>query len=216
MALPTRFIFEGGQGEIVEKRSRFIASIAPVASEEEAQAFVERVKKQYWDARHNCSAMVIGEHGELTRCSDDGEPPHTAGRPMLDILLGEGLTGVCVVVTRYFGGILLGTGGLVRAYQAAVVEGLKHCRIAEQRMAVPVHVVTDYTGVGKLLYLAGSGNYPVLSTEYTDQVTADLLLPEEDVSSFEAAMQEATAGKAILTMEKPVRYALIDGEVVLL
>ncbi len=216
MASPTRFIFQGGQGEIVEKRSRFIATVAPVSTEEEAQAFIERVKKQYWDARHNCSAMIVGEHGEITRCSDDGEPPHTAGRPMLDILLGQGLQGVCVVVTRYFGGILLGTGGLVRAYQAAVTEGLRHCQIAEQKSAVPVKVQTDYTGVGKLLYLAGSGSYPVLSTDYTDIVTAELLLPPEELPSFEAAMQEATAGKAIIEKNDPVLYAIIDGEVMLL
>ncbi len=216
MATPTRFIFQGGQGEIVEKRSRFIATIASVSTEEEAQAFIERIKKQYWDARHNCSAMIIGEQGEITRCSDDGEPPHTAGRPMLDILMSEGLRGVCVVVTRYFGGILLGTGGLVRAYQAAVTEGLKHCQIAEQYTGIPVSVQTDYTGVGKLLYLAGSEDYPILSTEYTDSVSAKLLLPPEALGSFEAAMQEATGGKAVVTAADPVSYAKINGEVLLL
>ena len=114
-----RVVYEGGEGEITEKKSRFIATVRPVESEEEATTFIAEMKKKYWDARHNCSAFVIGERQELNRCSDDGEPAQTAGRPMLDVLLREGVTNVAVVVTRYFGGVLLGTGGLVRAYQAA-------------------------------------------------------------------------------------------------
>ena len=128
-----RVVYQGGEGEIVEKKSRFIATVKPVESEEEAVAFINEMKKKYWDARHNCSAFVIGEHQELTRCSDDGEPAQTAGRPMLDVLLKEGITNVAVVVTRYFGGVLLGTGGLVRAYQKAVQEGLAASQIIEKR-----------------------------------------------------------------------------------
>ena len=110
-------VYAGGEGEIVEKKSRFIATVRPVSSEEEAVAFINEMKKKYWDARHNCSAFVIGDRQEISRCSDDGEPAQTAGRPMLDVLLKEEIHNVCVVVTRYFGGTLLGTGGLVRAYQ---------------------------------------------------------------------------------------------------
>ena len=112
-------VYKGGEGEIVEKKSRFIATVCPVETEEAAVAFINEMKKKYWDARHNCSAFVLGERQEMTRCSDDGEPAQTAGRPMLDVLLREGITNAAVVVTRYFGGVLLGTGGLVRAYQAA-------------------------------------------------------------------------------------------------
>ena len=104
-----RFTWQGGTGELTEKKSRFIATLAPVKSEEEAQAFIEQIKKQYWDARHNCTAFTIGSRHQLTRCSDDGEPAGTAGRPMLDVLLGEDIHDTCVVVTRYFGGILLVT-----------------------------------------------------------------------------------------------------------
>ena len=125
-----RMITDGGTAEIVEKKSRFIATCKPVTTEEDAVVFIESVKKQYWDARHNCSAFVIGSKGELTRCSDDGEPSGTAGRPMLEILLGEGIRNIAVVVTRYFGGTLLGTGGLVRAYSDAVREGLKECKMS--------------------------------------------------------------------------------------
>ena len=110
-----KIVHRGGQGEIVEKKSRFIATVCPVMSEEEAISFIEKTKKKYWDARHNCHAFVIGERNEISRCSDDGEPSGTAGKPMLDVLLGAGVHNVCVVVTRYFGGTLLGTGGLVRA-----------------------------------------------------------------------------------------------------
>ena len=117
-------IYAGGEGEITEKKSRFIATVRLVEKEEDALAFIEEMKKKYWDARHNCYAYSIGEHREFTRCSDDGEPSGTAGRPMLDVILGEDIYNVAVVVTRYFGGVLLGTGGLVRAYSGAVQAGL--------------------------------------------------------------------------------------------
>ncbi|MDF2952089.1 MAG: hypothetical protein K0S18_1672 [Anaerocolumna sp.] len=120
-------VYEGGIGEISEKKSRFIATLIPVESEVTAIEFIEQIKKKYKDATHNCYAYVIGQQDEIQRCSDDGEPAKTAGWPMLDVLLKEGLHNTAVVVTRYFGGTLLGTGGLVHAYQAAVKEGLKNC-----------------------------------------------------------------------------------------
>ena len=160
-------VYEGGQGEIVEKKSRFIANVRPVKSEEEAQAFIEEMKKKYWDARHNCSAYVIGEHREYTRCSDDGEPSQTAGRPMLDVLLGEDLYDTAVVVTRYFGGTLLGTGGLVRAYSKAVQEGLANSCIIERKHGILLAVETDYNGIGRIQYLAGERRIPIQEAEYT-------------------------------------------------
>ena len=123
-----RTVYQGGVGEIVEKKSRFIATVRLVESEEEALEVLEAARKKYWDATHNCFAYVIGERRETVRCSDDGEPSGTAGRPMLDVLLGEEITNVIVIVTRYFGGTLLGTGGLVRAYSKAVQEGLANSR----------------------------------------------------------------------------------------
>lgn len=208
-----RYLYQGGCGEITEKKSRFIATLAPVRTEDEAQAFIDRMKKQYWDARRNCSALVIGERRELTRCSDDGEPPHTAGRPMLDVLLGEGLTNVCAVVTRYFGGTLLGTGGLIRAYQAAVKEGLAACRIVERETAVSVTVQTDYAGVGKLLYLTAAEDLPVPETDYGAQVTARVLVPPEALSGFRKKLLEATAGQARLTCGDPVVFVRLENGV---
>ena len=109
-------VLEGGTDEIIEKKSRFIAQVFPVQTEQEAMRSIEQTKKKYWDARHNCYAFILGEHGEVSRCTDDGEPSGTAGRPILEVLHGAGVHDILVIVTRYFGGILLGAGGLVRAY----------------------------------------------------------------------------------------------------
>ena len=119
-----KILLEPGTAEIVEKKSRFIASMCSVSTPEEAQAFIEQVKKKYWDAKHNCSAYVIGKDAQYTRCNDDGEPAQTAGLPMLEVLLHSEVRNVAVVVTRYFGGTLLGTGGLIRAYGKATTEGI--------------------------------------------------------------------------------------------
>ena len=115
-----RTIYQGGEGELIEKKSRFIATVRLVKSEEEALAFIEEMRKKYWNATHNCFAYVIGERKEIMRCSDDGEPQGTAGKPMLDVLLGEELYNTAVVVTRYFGGTLLGAGPLTRTYTKVV------------------------------------------------------------------------------------------------
>ena len=136
---------EGGEGEIVEKKSRFIATVRPVASEEEALAFIEEMKKKYWDARHNSSAFVIGRNQELMRFSDYGEPQGTAGQPMLNVFQREGVTNVCCVVTRYFGGILLGAGGLVRAYTQSAKDALDAAGISVVRRWVEVAVPCPYS-----------------------------------------------------------------------
>ena len=145
-----KIVFEGGEDEIVEKKSRFIATVRPVESEEEALDFIAAMKKKYWNATHNCSAFVVGENQELQRCSDDGEPQGTAGRPMLDVLLGEAVHNVAVVVTRYFGGTLLGTGGLVRAYSRSVQVGLAASKIIEKTEGTLLSIHTDYNGIGKI------------------------------------------------------------------
>ena len=153
MADRYKILYEGGEGETEVKKSRFIATTRPVKSEEEAVSFIAEMKKKYWDASHNCSAFTIGRNHELTRCSDDGEPAQTAGRPMLDVLLGAEVKNICVVVTRYFGGTLLGTGGLVRAYSGAVQEGLKNSVIVEKCPGVEWKIHTDYNGIGKIQYI---------------------------------------------------------------
>ena len=208
-----RVVYEGGEGEIVEKKSRFIATVRPVESEEEAVAFINEMKKKYWDARHNCSAFVIGEHQELTRCSDDGEPAQTAGRPMLDVLLKEGVTNVAVVVTRYFGGVLLGTGGLVRAYQKAVQEGLAASNVIEKRNGFLLYINTDYNGIGKLQYLFAQKEIAIMESEYGVAVRMSVLVPLERKEEIEKAVIEQTNGTAGLEWGDETIYAVIDKQV---
>ena len=202
-------VFEGGEGEIVEKKSRFIATVRPVSSEEEAAAFIAEMKKKYWDAKHNCSAFVIGDHQELTRCSDDGEPAQTAGRPMLDVLLREGIHNTAVVVTRYFGGVLLGTGGLVRAYQKAVQEGLANSIVIEKQSGRKLVIGTDYTGLGKLQYLIAQKGLATIDTIYTDKVELILMVPAELTAETEKDVIEATNGNADISWGEEVLYAMI-------
>lgn len=207
-------VYEGGTGEIVEKKSRFIANVRPVETEEEALAFIEEMKKKYWDARHNCSAYILGERQEQMRCSDDGEPSQTAGKPMMDVLDGAGLTNTAVVVTRYFGGTLLGTGGLVRAYSAAVQEGLKNSRIITKYWGTELLVGTDYNGIGKLQYLFGQRQIPILDAEYTDQVRFTVLVPVSRVQEIRKAVTEATSGQASMEEKRSLYYAEVDGKYV--
>lgn len=208
-----KVVYEGGSGEIVEKKSRFLAAVQPVESEEEAAAFIGAVKKKYWDASHNCSAFTIGRHHELTRCSDDGEPSGTAGRPMLDVLLREDIHNAAVVVTRYFGGTLLGTGGLVRAYQKCTQAGLEGAVIIEKQQGQLLEIGTDYNGLGKIQYLMAQREIPVRNTEYTQQVVIQAMVPKEQKAEFEKAVIEATSGTAVLDWGEQAEFALIAGEV---
>ena len=207
-------VYKGGEGEIVEKKSRFIATVCPVETEEAAVAFINEMKKKYWDARHNCSAFVLGERQEMTRCSDDGEPAQTAGRPMLDVLLREGITNAAVVVTRYFGGVLLGTGGLVRAYQAATQAGLVASKIIEKCQGTKLVIHTDYNGLGKLQYLFGQQKLAILNTEYAADVVMTVLVPSGQKDMIYKSVVEQTNGSAGLEWKESVIYAVIDKEVV--
>ena len=209
-----KILWEGGQGELVEKKSRFIATTEPVETEEEALAFIERTRKKYWDARHTCFAYCIGDKNQLQRCSDDGEPSQTAGRPMLDVLLGAEVHNICVVVTRYFGGTLLGTGGLVRAYSGAVQEGLSNSTIVEKCLGRQLDITTDYTGIGKIQYILAQNQIITLDTQYTDKVQVSAMVPQEKLDSIVAEITEGTSGRAELLEGDPVYYGLLDGEIV--
>ena len=204
---PYRVVFEGGEAELVEKKSRFIATVRPVGTEEEAAAFIDEMKKKYWDARHNCSAFVIGTRAELTRCSDDGEP---AGRPMLEVLLGEGIRNAAVVVTRYFGGVLLGTGGLVRAYSGAVKEGLAASKVGTMRYGARLKIGTDYNGIGKIQYLLRQKGLEAEDTVYTDQVELTVLMPAELSGQVQKEITEATGGRAVLEELERLYYGSAD------
>ncbi len=206
-------VYQGGQGEITEKKSRFIATVKEVASEEEAAAFIAEMKKKRWDARHNCSAFVIGRNQELTRCSDDGEPSQTAGRPMLDVLLREGIYNVAVVVTRYFGGTLLGTGGLVRAYQKSVQEGLSNCVLIEKKQGKLLVIQTDYNGLGKIQYILAQRKIAVIKTDYTEHVEIHSMVSVEEEADLTKEITEGTNGCARFVRGNEVEFAVIDNEI---
>ena len=205
-------VYSGGSAEIIEKKSRFIATVQPVKSEEEALEFIEMMRKKYWNATHNCFAYVIGEHFQIQRCSDDGEPSGTAGKPMLDVLLGEEIHDVVVVVTRYFGGTLLGTGGLVRAYSGATKAGLTESKVITKKYGRKLFVQTDYTGLGKIQYILGQRGLTILNSIYTDKVELEVLVPEDEVGSLVAEIREGTNGQAILELQEECYFAVIDGE----
>ena len=210
MSQSYQIIYEGGSDEIVEKKSRFIAHVFPVHSEEEAAGHIEQIRKKYWDARHNCSAFIIGSRGELTRCSDDGEPSGTAGRPMLEVLTGSGIRNIAVVVTRYFGGTLLGTGGLVRAYTQAVKEGLAHCETGILRKGCELEVAADYNDVGKLQYYFGQQGIVPTDSIYAENVKFILLIPVEKEEKVRKNLTETTCGK--VKIEKLKETYFVDKE----
>ncbi|MCI9190166.1 MAG: YigZ family protein [Lachnospiraceae bacterium] len=205
-----RVLLEGGEGEYVEKKSRFIATLRKCESEEEAARFVEEMKKKYWDARHNCHAFIIGDRGELTRCSDDGEPSGTAGRPMLEVLTGAELRNAAVVVTRYFGGVLLGTGGLVRAYTQAVKEGLKNCKAGRMCYGHLVRITTDYVWIGRILYLLGNLGLEPVSSDYGERIVLKLEVPAQKLERLRREAAESTNGQAEFVKEKDIYF--IDKE----
>lgn len=211
-----KFIYRGGEDEIVEKKSRFIGQVFPITTEEEAISLIEQTRKKYWDARHNCYAYILGEYGEITRCTDDGEPAGTAGRPILEVLQGEGIHDVLVIVTRYFGGTLLGTGGLVRAYSQAAKAGLAASQVLEKVRGHQLTIHTDYNGIGKLQYITARSGIPVMDTQYGESVTMVLAVPLEDSDKLVKQITEATAGQAqIEGLEEIVHYAVADGAVIL-
>lgn len=203
---PYKIIEYGGEGEVVEKKSRFIAHVQATHTEEEAAAFIEAEKKRYWDARHHCYAYIIGENGETVRYSDDGEPSGTAGRPILEVLTGSGIRGLTLVVTRYFGGTLLGTGGLVRAYTQAAQAGLADSRVALMRYGYAITVETDYNGIGRIQYLLGQRGIPIEEATYTEQVSIGFRVSFEEKDKLIKDITEATAGTARVQISDPFYY----------
>ena len=211
-----KILYKGGEAEIVEKKSRFIASLCPVSSEEEAVSFINEMKKKYWDAGHHCSAFVIGDQGQISRCSDDGEPAQTAGRPMLDVLSGAEIRDACAVVTRYFGGTLLGTGGLVRAYSGAVQEGLRQCVVLEKCLAERLKLSTDYSGLGKVQYLLAEAGITTMDSEYGENVELTVLAPVDEAEALKKKLIEGTSGRCGIERLDHVYFGLDQGKIILL
>lgn len=210
-----RVVYRGGTTEIVEKKSRFIATVIPIESENDALDHIEHIKKKNWNATHNCYAYVLGEHQELQRFSDDGEPSGTAGKPILDVLLGEEVHNVLVVVTRYFGGTLLGTGGLVRAYSRSAKAALEESLIINKVRGKKILLNMDYNTVGKIQYILGQNQIPVIDTIYKEDVDMYIVVAIDEVSRIEQLIIEATSAKVHCQEIDTVYFAKLGSELLI-
>ena len=192
-------ISKDSEAIIIEKKSKFIATVYKVESPMEAEAYLAQLRKKYYDATHNCFAYQIGEKNEFQKASDDGEPQGTAGKPILDVLKGEEIKNTLICVTRYFGGTLLGTGGLVRAYGKAAKEGLLAAGIIEKRRIFLYNLKMPYTLAGKVQYLLGEENYVIRTSTYLEDVNFEVEVISQESESFEKWLNEKTNASIIIT-----------------
>ncbi|MGI6113643.1 MAG: YigZ family protein [Mahellales bacterium] len=206
-----RTVKDYGQAEIVIKKSKFIGHIKKVEDEEQALGFIEEIKRKHWDATHNCYGYIVGEKGQVQRFSDDGEPSGTAGQPILEVLKQENLRNVTVVVTRYFGGILLGAGGLIRAYSKAARTALDKGSIIEKVPGKQLILVTDYSFIGKIKNELYNLNYPVADIEYDSRVRITVNIKDCDVDAIKKRMLDITKGNTTI---EPKGDIYIDLDVV--
>lgn len=193
-----------GAHEIIIDKSRFIAHIARAETEEQAQAFIQRIKKEHRDATHNCSAYLIGENDLIQKANDDGEPSGTAGVPMLEVLKKRKLKDTVVVVTRYFGGIKLGAGGLIRAYGKSVSEGINEIGIVERNLMRIMNTTIDYTWLGKVENELRASAYSIKEIHYLENVEIEIFIKEEECSTFIDWMTELTNGQAAISQKEQI------------
>ena len=198
-----RTIRAAASAEFVEKRSRFIGYISPVTTQQDAIAFIDSIKSKHWDATHNVPAYIIRE-GNICRFSDDGEPGGTAGKPILEVIKGNELCDVCIVVTRYFGGTLLGTGGLVRAYTDAAKACIENTQVLAKRRMIPMKLHTNYTDFGKIQYLLASEEIPIIDSEYGEDVCVHVEIFVDDADEVKKKLIEVTAARIIIDEEDAV------------
>lgn len=192
-----------GEKEIVISKSRFIAYVNRAETEEEALEFINSIKKKHPNATHNCSCYLIGEHDQFQKANDDGEPSGTAGIPMLEVLKKKGLKDTVVVVTRYFGGIKLGGGGLIRAYGKATTEGIEAAQIVERRCHHLIKISIDYVWLGKLENELRNSTFLLKEIQYAENVQIFVYVVKSDVDAFEKWITELTNGQAIIeTIDK--------------
>ena len=198
------FLKEGGEGYYEEKKSRFLAACYRIESEEEAVGLIEAVKKKYWDARHNCYAYVLGANNELMRFSDDGEPSGTAGKPILEVLTARGIHNCLIIVTRYFGGTLLGTGGLVRAYQKSSIDAVDNSILARRTKGSRITISTDYSSAGKIQYAAQQNGWMLTDTIYAADVSLVIEVPMPERERVVKEAVQITSGKAVINEENDI------------
>lgn len=212
-----KIVYKNGTDEIVEKKSRFIAHVYNVDSEEKAADIINGIKKKYWDARHNCYAYIIGDNNEIQKFSDDGEPQGTAGKPIMDIIAASQVHNCLIVVTRYFGGTLLGTGGLIRAYQEASKKGLDKSEIIDAIEGVSAYIDTDYNNMGKIRYICEEERVTIEDIQYTEKVHMKLLIPKDDYVHFVHIITERFSGNLEVIKEGEQKYSKVpSGEIILL
>ena len=207
-----KIILETKETEIVEKKSRFIANIAAVSSEEEAIEFIEKIKKKYYDARHNCYAYIIGDKGDKKKCSDDGEPQRSAGMPMMEVLENQGYFDIAAVVTRYFGGTLLGVGGLIRAYQGAVIEGLNASVSGEIHEGFRAKYRFGYDFYGKIKYIADSENIVIEDTLFDETVMISLIFNDSESERLQKKLVEETNANIERLLLEKIKYITVDNK----
>ncbi|WLR41498.1 YigZ family protein [Bacillus carboniphilus] len=191
-------VIEYGEHEIIVQKSRFICHIGRVTSEEEAQSFIEKIKKKHRQANHNCFAYLIGEQNHIQKTSDDGEPTGTAGVPMLEVLKKKHLHDTVVVVTRYFGGIKLGAGGLIRAYGSAVSAALDTLGVVKRSLMRTIRMTIDYPLLGVVENALHSQNIIINNIDYQESVCIEIFIPEIDKESFKTWIIDKTNGKSVI------------------
>lgn len=219
-----KVLLETTTAEIVEKKSRFIANVFYVENENEAVSRLNETRKNYYDAKHNCYAYILGKNGETMKSSDDGEPQGTAGHPMLDILKGENLTNCIAIVTRYFGGTLLGTGGLVRAYSESLKAAIKNAKFSNIYDGFEVDFSVNYDDFGKVENIVQSINQdanddgfnPIISIDksFTENVTLKYLIDKSEFNKFKQNINNLTKGKVILEDNDNKTYYIKDKKIV--
>lgn len=196
---PYKVVSENFFAEITEKKSRFLAQLSPAETEEEAMAVLAAQRKKYWDASHHCHAFILGRDGGIVRCSDDGEPGGTAGKPILEVLQGEEIRNAVLVVTRYFGGTLLGTGGLVRAYsgaaRAVLKAALEAAGLGRMQYGKKLLLTCDYNDIGKIQYYLAQEKYLPADSEYAQQIRMTVQVPGLAADVLCRSLKEMTAGR---------------------
>lgn len=200
---------KSGSTQIIIQKSRFIGYTKRVENEEAAQKFIDEIKKKHYDATHNCSAYIIGDHDQIQKANDDGEPSGTAGIPMLEVLKKQGLKDTAVVVTRYFGGIKLGAGGLIRAYGSTTSEAIKATGIVKRQLVQGISVVVDYTLLGKLENEIRQSEYILDKIDYLEHVELTVYVKKDDVKKFHEWIIDLTHDQATLT-DKDFTYIEIE------
>ncbi|SHI40667.1 uncharacterized protein, YigZ family [Butyrivibrio fibrisolvens DSM 3071] len=193
-----KIIVEGGNDEIEIKKSRFIGQAFPIESAQEAEEIIKSVEKKYWDARHNCYAYILGSGSEVQRFSDNGEPSGTAGKPILEVLQGAELTNTLIIVTRYFGGTLLGTGGLVRAYTQASQAAIAASKTAVMTYGQKITFSIGYDMVDKIQHTFGQMEIPLNNPVYGADVSYDIIVSAGDVESVKTKITEITSARAVI------------------